>query len=429
MPGSIAHPSSNKFGVPGISSSAVSELWMSVSAAVAVTMIRVRAKHAASTSRPVTSGYGFGKDHDRLPDVLASVKRLNQRSVATAITGVKRVASGCLWTARLNAPVPVEHHESRGGIIRVRCSPGGTGTVNTARRPIMADKPKPLKPDRPLACWVFSDKGKVRRSVEHPPRTQDELEVCIGRKFAGAMEHFHKVLLTDIDTDSDEPGDISFRDEDGTIGRIQVVEVVDPVLTVLKERRIEYQETIVSEYAEILESFRGCRLEFIDTGNEPYVPSVGRREGRECVRALATKLDALGSDIGSLAVGKLRARTWHIGRKKVRVSVVCERFADPAHDIPCGLSWGGGRSVDPGEHRLFLSATIRKKVEKCYRKPKDGPFWLLAYSSDVLCHQEDEDVVAATKLLTEAYHPFDSVWYFYPYDNRQLGHVVRLWPR
>ena len=55
----------------------------------------------------------------------------------------------------------------------------------------------PLKPDRPIASIIFSDKGKVRKSVENLPRVQKELEISIGKKFAGALKHFHKQKLTD----------------------------------------------------------------------------------------------------------------------------------------------------------------------------------------------------------------------------------------
>ena len=190
----------------------------------------------------------------------------------------------------------------------------------------MAQNRKHLKPDRPIASIVFSDKGKVRLAVEHLPRTQDELELSIGRKFAGALARFHNQRLTEMFAGSGR-GDLICRNESGARIKIQVVEVVDPVMTRLSERRASYRDKLLNEFADIFSLFSGCRINLCDEGNEPFLPSLRTHKDETYCQELASNLKLLGDDINSLSVGKRRIRKWQIGSKQVLIFTDCKRFS------------------------------------------------------------------------------------------------------
>lgn len=289
----------------------------------------------------------------------------------------------------------------------------------------MAKKRQPLKPDRPIASLVFSAKGKVRLRIEHPPRNQNELELRIGEKFLGALSHFNGLVLTDL-ASGEGRGDLTCRDPGGQLLKVQVVEVVDPIQSVLTERRRMYTDAIV--LSDCLRAYAGCRLSIVDHGSGPFLPPIRKSDGESCLAELLQFLTEMGREIGTLSVGKLRNRKCKLHSNDIELGLICERKA-PAHaGIPCQVHFSGGRTFSPNEHRDFVTDAIRKKIEKNYSKPKEK-FWLLAYSTDTLRHEDDDDLRLAANLLDEYSHPFDAVWYLYPYDNRPLGHIVRIWLR
>jgi hypothetical protein len=284
-------------------------------------------------------------------------------------------------------------------------------------------KRRPQKPDRPLASIRFSPTGKVKLSVEQLPRTQDELELAIGRKFAGALAHFHARHLADL-AKAGEPGDLMCR-ENSRIVTIQLVEVVDPIAQRLHEIREEYCTALREQSDDVLALFNGCSVSLLDKGHTPFLPRPHGRLGRRHLSALAGKLRELGQEVKGRGPGFRFVYGWGIGPSRVPVHVICEYPA--AAPTPCRLSWKGGRSYVPGEELLFLTKQVRAKVRKRYARPA-GPFWLVAYSSDTLLAEEAPDVREARKVLSSTAHPFDEAWYIYPYENKDVGHLVRLWP-
>ena len=289
----------------------------------------------------------------------------------------------------------------------------------------MTKKREPLKPDRPIASLAFSDKGKVRLRVEHPPRTQNELEFRIGEKFLGSLSHFNGLVLTNLYS-GEGRGDLICSDTKGQLIKIQVVEVVDPIQSILSQRRSMYTDAIAS--SDCLRLFTGCYLSIVDSGSEPFLPSIRKSNGKACLAELLQFLEEMGREIDTLSVGKLRHRKCKLHSNEIELGLLCERKA-PAHEsFPCQVHFSGGRAFLPNEHRAFVSDAIRKKVGMYYSKPREK-FWLLAYSTDTLRHEDDEDIMLAKNYLTEHRHPFDAVWYLYPYDNRPIGHIVQIWSR
>ncbi len=290
----------------------------------------------------------------------------------------------------------------------------------------MPKKP-PRKPDRPIGAVIFPKSGPVRIEHEHLPREQKPLELTIGQKFVGAMSHFGHAVLTDLRL-GEEPADLLCTDAAGLPVSIQVTEMVDEFGVKLNAHRDVYVEALKENCADTLEMFSGCALEIMDDGMEDFFPPLSRPEGRAMFDELATHLATLAQEIGTLGVKKLRHRKWTIEASGNTVHVLCQRHMEGAPETGYAIRWGRQRVFKPEERNALLSDTIRKKIIKGY-PPPNHEFWLLVYTTDMLFAVDDASIGLAAALLNCDSHPFDKVWFFFPYHDRDLGHVVRVWVR
>jgi hypothetical protein len=208
----------------------------------------------------------------------------------------------------------------------------------------MAKKRQPLKPDRPIASLAFSDKGKVRLRIEHPPRTQNELELRIGEKFLGSLSHFNGLVLTDL-ASGEGRGDFTCRDLGGQLLKVQVIEVVDPIQRVLTERRRMYTDAIV--LSDWLPSYTGCRLSIVDSGSQPFLPPICTSDGESCLAEFLQRLKEMGREIHTLSVGKLRHRKCKLHSTDIELLLSCKRKAPAQAGIPCQVHFSGGGTWQP----------------------------------------------------------------------------------
>jgi hypothetical protein len=286
----------------------------------------------------------------------------------------------------------------------------------------------PLKPDRPLASIVFPNKGNVYNNREQPPRTQEELEFAIGKKFLNSLAHFRGEHFEDLNYGPDEPADLVCKRINGDNILIQVAEVVDLSLITLKTLRKSYLDTINEKHKNVMNAFSGCSVELLDLPDLPYLPELKTKEGKRCSNELVTGLKSIGSEIESLQVRKMRGRKLSIGVSEREIHILIERFATSDQNQPYILKWNGNNPVYQKDNpRVILSETVSGKIEKSYAKPKDE-FWLLAYATDTLIHETDPDIHKARNILVEHEHVFDCVFYIYPYPNKDLGHLIKVWP-
>lgn len=284
---------------------------------------------------------------------------------------------------------------------------------------------KPLKPDRPIASIAFPKSGRPRLEVERLPRTQRELELSIGGKFLGALGHFRCERYADLRPGS-EPADLVCKRKDGSDVAIQVVEIVDHNIRLVQTMRRSYAAAMEAEYQPVLAAFRGCSVTLVDPGAPPYLPLVRTAGGRASLQQLVSGLTVIGADIGSLGLRKIRTTRLSIGPDGTDIHVLCERFAVAGTDIPFSFRWSGGAyRID--EPRALLSGAVEQKIRKGYARPSSA-FWLLAYSTDTLLMEDDPDVLRAEQVLAAGGHVFDAVWFLYPYNDLELGHLVRVWP-
>ena len=291
----------------------------------------------------------------------------------------------------------------------------------------MSGRAAARKPLRNPSHIVLPKKGAPYLVVEQLPRQQEDLELALGRKFIAALSHFNGIQFVDL-TRGSEPADLACRFPDGTAVELQIVEVVDQQLRELQHMRSTYRDALVETLGADLRRFSGCQVLLVDSGEPPYLPDVTSKKGRECLRLLALHIQDVGADIHTLQPEETRLQETRTRDPERDVAVVVERFEPSGESIPFAFDWtGAGPSYRRDVSRDLLPAAIRSKISKRYAKPESARFWLLTYSVDSLLGEGDPDIAESQRLLEALGHPFDEVWFLYPYADRELGMLVHVW--
>jgi len=300
--------------------------------------------------------------------------------------------------------------------------------ASVSRQAAMTNRRKPKKPVRNPSHVVFPRKGPVRSVVEQFPREQEDLEFTVGRKFLGALKHFEGIQLTGLCRGS-EPADLMCTSSDGQTVGLQIVEVINQCLRQVQHQRSSYREALVQALGKDLLLFNGCRVSLVDSGEPPYLPEVASKDGEACLRVLADHLRGVAKEVHNLRVGKIRSRGTKTGSPERKVGVLIERILPAGEPVRLEFIWtGGGPSYRVDISRDLLTKALQSKVSKRYAKPSVGKFVLLAYSIDTLLGNDDPDISESRRILENSEHPFDEVWFLYPYAEKELGSLIRVWP-
>jgi len=77
----------------------------------------------------------------------------------------------------------------------------------------------------------------------------------------------------------------------------------------------------------------------------------------------------------------------------------------------------------------LLTRAVEHKIQKRYGK-YPGSLWLLAYESSFHSGLDiSQAVQQAKKWLAQAFgHPFDEIWYAFPFPQQAHAHIERLLP-
>jgi len=143
---------------------------------------------------------------------------------------------------------------------------------------------------------------------------------------------------------------------------------------------------------------------------------------------LADHVRSVALGAGMLGLQRMRVRKTTVGTPPREVAVIVERKAAPSDPPRLEIHWSGGGPCHAATDSRGLVEIIDKKVRMHYSKPQGLRFLLLVYSVDTLLTPDDREFTNARGHLVRTRHPFDEVWYFYPYAQQPLGHVVRVWP-
>ena len=287
----------------------------------------------------------------------------------------------------------------------------------------MAKKNRPRKPTRPLGSAIFAKSGRVCLDVEHLPSTQEDIELVIGHKFIGGLDRFHGIKLSGL-ARGEEPADLTCHDAHGNEIYIQLVEAVDRALREREQQRVVYTKALNEFYNEIAPLYDGCVLSLISPMDDPLLPPLNSKLGKQAFNEILTYLRELGVMLDTLGTNNRRIRRWRVGGTEILAD--CERLAPRGSGVPFQVRSPGnflaGGLAD-------LCEAIRGKLKRQYSKPS-SEFWLLVHSTDIVPLQPaDAQVTNAEQLLSSRAHPFDKVWYLFPYSNKDYGHVLLIWPR
>jgi hypothetical protein len=185
----------------------------------------------------------------------------------------------------------------------------------------------------------------------------------------------------------------------------------------------------VQTLGEVLLLFNGCRVSLVDSGDPPYLPQVTSTDGQACLRVLAEHVREVAKDVQTLEAGKIRSRRTKTPNPEREISVLVERILPAGEPVRLEFSWtGGGPPYRTDASRGLLTQAVQSKIVKRYAKPAVGKFVLLAYSIDTLLQEDDPDVSESRRILESSQHPFDDVWFIYPYADMELGALVHIRP-
>jgi len=291
-------------------------------------------------------------------------------------------------------------------------------------------KKKSRKPAPPLAHIAFPKKGAVRKEVERLPDVQEELESIIGNKFIGALQHFEKRILVDL-RKADPWPDFLCRDMAGQQLAIELVEVLHVAHSKQDNVRAKYRDQVRALISGLTEGLRGVDIRINDNYQNPPFPSPASRTGKRLAMNIADLIRDTSPEIKTLPVGRVIIRDWDARQNIVpHLGLVCTRFA-PAADAPkeLFLDFFAGYVIDKEAQESLLANVIQQKIEKKYPDSDAIGLMLLAYSlRGPIVIPESESVRRTQAALAAVSHPFKEVWYFFPYVDEDLGHLVKVWP-
>ncbi|MEX1255896.1 MAG: hypothetical protein WEE64_16315 [Dehalococcoidia bacterium] len=294
----------------------------------------------------------------------------------------------------------------------------------------MAARSTPRKPSLPLGAIVFSATGKVSKSLEPLPESKLELEGVTVRKFAGALAHFEGRQLSDVHPGQEDGHDYCACEGDRQI-EIQVVEVLNSDHAAKRALQQEYTRGIRASLEDIWDGFAGIDIQLNDGYQEPAWPTITKRAGKAAQRMMdfiVKNLRACLPALQLLAVGQYRLYRWEPEFGVYEVGAFCRRFAAHASGRAGSIGCSGSfpQSTDTAE--ALLAGAVQRKVDKHYAKPSRASLWLLAYGNVGQAVVEGRAAALAKDILAKSQHPFEEVWYIFPYPDEDLGSIERIWP-
>jgi len=287
-------------------------------------------------------------------------------------------------------------------------------------------KKKSRKEIPPLGHIVLPKKGPVRKVIEPLSDIQEELETAIAQKFVGALKYFEGRTLTALTKSHLWP---DFTAQEGSINwAIELTELLEPRHAVAYQLQQSYRTAIVDRLGEIPKFLNGIDVLVCDNYQEPPFPKVDTPQGDKIVSTIVNELNILSEDLAKLPV-KGRLIRDLVGKQDVvpHLSLFCLRFAST--DTPGQIRFSGTFPIAVDDAHHLLERTILSKLEKHYPSWGGYRFLLLVYEVRMLGSETDKVALGyARNVLQSCDHPFDEVWYLYPYAERDLGHLIRVWP-
>jgi hypothetical protein len=168
-------------------------------------------------------------------------------------------------------------------------------------------------------------------------------------------------------------------------------------------------------------------VQVVDNYQDPPFPKVLSPVGQQIVKELIRLLEQDKEEIQNLPIEGILFRKASSDAPHPELGLIFVRFSPPA--TPGRLRFSEGILYSSAQQRLLLRNAISAKLQKRYHQPTSFKLMLLAYELRMISVMPDgEEVELAQGLLREAAHPFNEVWYLYPYPWANMGHLVKVWP-
>lgn len=291
----------------------------------------------------------------------------------------------------------------------------------------MASKRKPQKRSRPLGYIEFSGKGKISKVIEELPKDKVKLETKIVQKFLGSLRHFENREIVTL-KESDPWPDFEAIEGLSKIG-IEVVEIVNTDHLKLQSLQKKYEDEILTEIADVLDHLNGLRITIDDGYQFPPYPKLNSIEGRKLVQSISTGIKSSISHLQTVEVGMPFLKRWSSDPNSPRTGIYGLRVADKNSGLRADIGFSGSF---PESHEAIVSSlrkTIKRKIDTNYTQYADGKLMLLVYEVSLSVHPDESAAInEARVLLSQRNHPFDEIWYFFPYAAEDLGAIQRVWP-
>lgn len=292
----------------------------------------------------------------------------------------------------------------------------------------MASRKQPRKPSQPLGHIVFPKKGLVRKVIETLPEDKDQLEEAVVKKFAGALAHFEGRHIQDI-TKSDPWPDFEGTKETGTVG-VEIVELVNQRHNILRSTQQSYEVAILDALGDRVVMFNGLNITIDDNYQTPPYPKVTSVEGRAIVESFVSNLLASVPELERYAVRKVFIRRWQDDAGSPKIGIHGYRIAGKEAGVPARIRFFGSFPESTDRVVCLLAEAVAHKVAKSYARYAKGILTLLVYEVGSISVEpgESQAILKAREILEANEHNFDEAWYIFPYADRDLGAINKIWP-
>ena len=313
------------------------------------------------------------------------------------------------------APHLRDYHETRESVIGYEAN--------------MTDRKKPKKPSMPLGHIVFPKKGSARKVIEPLLENKGDLERAIVTRFLAALAYFEGRSVTDVEKCDPWP-DFEGYENTNVVG-IEVVELVNQQHNKLRRRQEEYKSSILQRLVGRLSLFSGLHITLDDGYQMPAYPKVNSKDGKEIVDCYVRGLLDCVDEIGDYDLGRVFIREWRNENRKPKVGIYGYRTAPREMNLPPHIGFLGTFPESLEKVRSLLAEAVEHKIDKSYTKYKKGKLLLLVYEVGTISVEpgNSEAIQRTQDVLQGREHPFDEVWYIFPYAESNFGAIHRVWPQ
>ena len=163
----------------------------------------------------------------------------------------------------------------------------------------------------------------------------------------------------------------------------------------------------------------------------PQYPKVKSQEGQKIVEAFVSYILNSTDKLINFKVGQTFFWNWQKEDKKPRIGIFGRRYAPKESSLPCQIGFFGSFPESVENVRSLLADAVKHKIAKSYTSYDKGRLMLLVYEvGSISIEMGGNDVIErAIKVLTQDRHPFDEVWYIFPYADGNIGALYKIWSK